>query len=134
MIGAWWKRIVTPGCCSSLELLIYSSGFSPKVRAPTSVSQKPLILSSGWIVTQNHAYAGLPWTQLMDSALHAAHTELNAAQEDVLKAIHSTPFPYRHDRGVNPSCLILQVCNADMPASCGSLQSIKRLHTNSVDI
>ena len=28
----------------------------------------------------------------MDSALHAAHTELNAAQEDVLKAIHSTPF------------------------------------------
>ena len=28
----------------------------------------------------------------MDTALHAAHTELKATQKDVLKAIRSTPF------------------------------------------
>ena len=28
----------------------------------------------------------------MDTALHAAHTELKATQKDLLKAIHSTPF------------------------------------------
>ena len=37
-------------------------------------------------------HAELPWTQLMDSALHAVHTELKASQEDVLRAIRSTPF------------------------------------------
>lgn len=36
--------------------------------------------------------AELPWTQLMDSALHAVHTELKANKEDLLKDIRSTPF------------------------------------------
>ncbi|CAL5221062.1 g3185 [Coccomyxa viridis] len=56
--------------------------------------------SDTWVLHQlgaSHIFEGLlsqglPWTQLMDCALHAAHTELKATQEDVLKAICSTPF------------------------------------------
>jgi hypothetical protein len=36
--------------------------------------------------------AGLPWTQLMDASLLAAHAELGRSAQDVLAACRSTPL------------------------------------------
>ena len=44
--------------------------------------------SSFW----NTFMQGLPWTQLMDASLQAAHEELGAAEADVRAAARSTPF------------------------------------------
>ena len=81
---------MTPGSYISLELPTSLRGSSLKVKDPMQspwvrfhVSKTPDV---------NLIHAGLPWTQLMDCALYAAHTELKATQEDVLKAICSTPF------------------------------------------